>query len=240
MLDVRRLKVLREVARCGSFSAAAESLAFTQPAISRQIAALELEAGTQLVDRRARGVRLTPAGELLLGHAEAILDRLAAAETQLEALAGLAGGRLRLGTFGTANATLIPLAIRAFGAEHPDVELRLVEGVSAKLMRRLAAGEVDLAVVSDHEPLELGADEIELEHLMDDPLHVALPADHRARRRAQPADGRPQRRDLDRGPPGRCAGRCSPPRRPPASSRRSASRPRRGSASRASSRPGSA
>jgi DNA-binding transcriptional LysR family regulator len=178
MLDVRRLRVLREVARCGSFSAAAEALAFTQPAISRQIAALELEAGTQLVDRRARGVRLTPAGELLLGHADAILDRLAAAETQLEALAGLAGGRLRLGTFGTANATLIPLAIRAFGAEHPDVELRLVEGMSATLVRRLAAGEVDLAVVSDHEPLEPG-DEVELEHLMDDPLHVALPAGHR-------------------------------------------------------------
>jgi DNA-binding transcriptional LysR family regulator len=179
MLDARRLKVLREVARCGSFSAAAEALAFTQPAISRQIAALELEAGMQLVDRRARGVRLTPAGELLLGHADVILDRLAVAETQLEALAGLAGGRLRLGTFGTANATLIPLAIRAFGAEHPGVELRLVEGVSATLVRRLCAGEVDLAVVSDHEPLQIDRDEIELEHLMDDPLYVALPAGHR-------------------------------------------------------------
>src|SRR5919197_325370 len=83
MLDVRRLKVLREVARCGSFSAAADALSFTQPAISRQIAALEAEAGTQLVDRRARGVRLTLAGELLLGHADVILDPLAVAETQL-------------------------------------------------------------------------------------------------------------------------------------------------------------
>ena len=87
MLDVRRLRVLREVARRGSFSAAAQALSFTQPAISRQIAALELEAGAQLVDRRARGVRLTPAGELLLEHADVILDRLAAAENQLEALA---------------------------------------------------------------------------------------------------------------------------------------------------------
>jgi DNA-binding transcriptional LysR family regulator len=178
MLDVRRLKVLREVARQGSFSAAAEALSFTQPAISRQIAALELEAGTQLVDRRARGVRLTPAGELVLEHAEVILDRLTMAETQLEALAGVAGGRLRLGTFGTANATLIPLAIRAFGAEHPGVELQLVEGLSATLMRRLAAGEVDLAVVSDHQPLPPD-DEVELEHLMDEPLYLALPADHR-------------------------------------------------------------
>jgi DNA-binding transcriptional LysR family regulator len=174
MLDVRRLKVLREVARCGSFSAAAEALSFTQPAISRQIAALELEAGTQLVDRRARGVRLTPAGELLLEHADVILDRLATAENQLEALAGLAGGRLRLGTFGTANATLIPLAIRAFAAQYPAVELRLVEGWSAALVGRMLAGEVDLAVLAT-DPEE---EEIELEPLMDDRLFVALAADH--------------------------------------------------------------
>jgi DNA-binding transcriptional LysR family regulator len=174
MLDVRRLRVLREVARRGSFSAAAEALSFTQPAISRQIAALELEAGTQLVDRRARGVRLTPAGELLVEHAEVILDRLATAESQLEALAGLAGGRLRLGTFGTANATLIPLAIRAFAAEHPAVDLQLVEGVSSTLVQRMLAGEVDLAVLTT----EVAEDEIELEPLMDDPLYVALAADH--------------------------------------------------------------
>lgn len=95
-LDVRRLKVFREVARTGSFSAAAETLAFTQPAVSRQIATLETEAGARLVECNARGIRLTPAGELLVGPADAILDRLAAAETQLEALAGLKGGRLRV------------------------------------------------------------------------------------------------------------------------------------------------
>ena len=88
MLDVRRLRVLREVAAHGSFSAAADALAFTQPAVSRQIATLEAEAGTRLVERGARGIRLTPAGELLVEHAEVILDRLAAAEHQLEALAG--------------------------------------------------------------------------------------------------------------------------------------------------------
>ena len=88
MLDVRRLRVLREVAVHGSFSAAAEALAFTQPAVSRQIATLEAEAGTQLVERGARGIRLTPAGELLVETAETVLDKLAAAEHQLEALAG--------------------------------------------------------------------------------------------------------------------------------------------------------
>jgi DNA-binding transcriptional LysR family regulator len=177
-LDVKRLKVLREVARSGSFSAAAESLAFTQPAISRQIATLEIEAGARLVERNARGIRLTPAGELLVGHADAILDRLAAAETQLEALAGVKGGRLRIGAFPTANATLVPLAIKAFSERHPDVELRLEEAVTADLYGRLAAGDIDLAVVSDHFPGDERTDEIELEFLMEDPLHVALPRDH--------------------------------------------------------------
>src|SRR3954464_4242700 len=92
MLDVRRMRVLREVSRRGSFSAAAESLAHTQSALSQQIAALEREAGTRLVERNARGVRLTDAGRALVGHADAILARLADAEAELEAIAGLAGG----------------------------------------------------------------------------------------------------------------------------------------------------
>jgi hypothetical protein len=121
MLDVRRLKVLREVAARGSFSAAADALAFTQPAVSRQIATLEAEAGMPLVERGARGIRLTAAGELLVSHAEVILDRLAAAEHELEALAGLSGGRLRVGAFPSANATLIPLALAAFDEQYPDV-----------------------------------------------------------------------------------------------------------------------
>ena len=175
-IDVRRLRVLREVAAHGSFSAAADSLAFTQPAVSRQIATLEAEAGTRLVDRTARGVRLTPAGELLVEHAEVILGRLAAAESQLEALAELDTGRLRLGSFPTAGATLTPLAIAAFAQSHPGVELRLVEGRSVDTLPMLAAGEIDLAVVTD-----VGGEppaDVTLEHLMDDPFHVAMPHDH--------------------------------------------------------------
>lgn len=174
MLDVRRLKVLREVARLGSFSAAAEELNFTQPAISRQIATLEAETGTRLVERNARGIRLTPAGELLVEHADAILDRLALAESQLEALEGLEGGRLRLGSFATANATLIPLAIRAFTADHPLVELDLRETLSPKLIEQLTAGELDLAVVGHADPHP----DVVLEHLMEDPLYLALAVDH--------------------------------------------------------------
>src|SRR5918996_1174479 len=96
MLDVKRLKVLREVAAHGSFSAAAEALAYTQSAVSQQIATLEREAGTVLVDRSARGVKLTDAGEALVRHADAVLARLADAEAELEAINGLRGGRRRL------------------------------------------------------------------------------------------------------------------------------------------------
>jgi DNA-binding transcriptional LysR family regulator len=177
MLDVRRLRVLREVAASGSFSAAAENLAFTQPAVSRQIATLESEAGARLVERSARGIRLTPAGELLLEHTDAILDRLATAESQLAALAAGTRGRLRLSAFPSANATLIPLAIAAFRDAHPGVELRLSEKVSSDALDGLAAGELDLAVVSSAGPLD-APEGVACEPLMDDPHVVALPRDH--------------------------------------------------------------
>ena len=108
MLDVRRMRVLREVAQRGSFSAAAEALSFTQSAVSQQIAALEREAGCKLVQRNPRGIRLTEAGEALVRHADAILARLSEAEAELEAIAGLRGGRLRLASFESAAASLMP------------------------------------------------------------------------------------------------------------------------------------
>src|SRR5918998_1437370 len=109
MLDVRRMRVLREVAARGSFSAAAD--------------ALEREAGTKLVERNARGVRLTDAGRALVDHADVILARLADAEHELEAIAGLRGGRLRLCSFPSAGATIMPPAIARYRDRHPGVEL---------------------------------------------------------------------------------------------------------------------
>src|SRR3954447_152891 len=96
MLDVRRMRVLREVAVRGSFSAAAESLSFTQSAVSQQIAALEGGAGAKRVQRTARGIRLTEAGEALVRHTDVILARLSEAEAELEAIAGVRGGPLRV------------------------------------------------------------------------------------------------------------------------------------------------
>src|SRR3954465_1632048 len=125
MLDVRRMRVLREVAQCGSFSAAADALAYTQSAVSQQIPALEREGAPRLVERNARGVRLTDAGRALVAHADAILARLADAEAEVEAIAGLPGGRLRLASFPSAGATIMPEAIARFRARHPAVELTL-------------------------------------------------------------------------------------------------------------------
>src|ERR687888_2709543 len=149
MLDVRRMRVLREVAVRGSFSAAAGALSFTQSAVSQQIAALEREAGTTLVQRNARGVRLTAAGEAVVRHAEAIMARLAEAEAELEAIAGLRGGRLRMASFESAGATLMPLAIAAFRELHPAVELSMAMAEPEESIPLLKSGELDLAVVFD-------------------------------------------------------------------------------------------
>src|SRR4051794_10487712 len=176
MFDAARLRVFREVVRRGSLSAAAEALSFTQPAVSRQIAALEREAGAQLLERTPRGIRLTDAGRVLLGHAEAILDRMAIARAQVESVASLTGGRLRIGSFQTANATIVPRAIAAFARRHPEVELSLVEATTPKAMARLRAGEVDVAVVTRlGEPDDA---DVELFDLVDDEIFVALPAAH--------------------------------------------------------------
>src|ERR671933_1088176 len=149
MLDVRRLRVLREVASRGSFSAAADALHFTQSAVSQQIAALEREAGTTLVERSARGVRLTEAGEAVVRHADAILARLGEAEAELQAIAGLRGGRLRIGTFESAASTLMPLAIAAFRERHPLVELSMVLAEPEDSLPQLRAGELDVALTFD-------------------------------------------------------------------------------------------
>jgi DNA-binding transcriptional LysR family regulator len=179
MLDVRRMRVLREVAARGSFSAAAQALSFTQSAISQHVAALEREAGTQLVERGRKGVRLTEAGQVLVGHADAILARIECAEEELAALAGLRGGRLRLISFQSGGATLAPRAVAAFHERHPHVELSMLEAEPDEAGLRLRAGEADLALVYDH-PATPGllAPELELTPLLDDRYEAILPAGH--------------------------------------------------------------
>jgi DNA-binding transcriptional LysR family regulator len=178
MLDPRRLRVLREVAVRGSFSAAAEALAYTQPAVSQQIAALEQETGTRLVERGVRPVRLTDAGRALLAHAEAVLARLDEAQQELGELAGLRRGRLRLASFPTAIATLVPQAIARFRQRHPDVELTVLDDHGHRLVPRLARWELDLALVYDHHALPEPDVELERTHLLDDPFELVVPDRH--------------------------------------------------------------
>jgi len=178
MLDVKRMRVLKAVADRGSFSAAAESLAYTQSAVSQQIAALERETATVLVDRNARGVRLTEAGRALVCHTDAVLARLADAEAELEAIAGLRGGRLRLASFPSAGATIMPKAIARFREAHPGVELSLEPQEPSAALDLLRAGSCDIALTVEDPQLRPPDDGIERVHLLDDPLFVALPEGH--------------------------------------------------------------
>src|SRR3954467_13835179 len=147
MLDVKRLRILRAVAEAGSFSAAADALSYTQSAVSQQIAALERETGATLVDRSARGVRLTDAGRALVCHTDAILARLSDAEAELDAIAGLRGGRLRVVAFPSAAASIVPPAIARFRAEHPGVELSLEPEETGAALNLFPSGEANVGLI---------------------------------------------------------------------------------------------
>jgi DNA-binding transcriptional LysR family regulator len=178
MFDPRRLRVLREVAVRGSFSAAAEALSFTQPAVSQQIAALEREAGTRLVERGVRPARLTEAGRALLAHAEAVLARLDAAQQELGEIAGLRRGRLRLAGFPTAVESLVPRAVARFSRRHPEVELTVLDDHGQGLVPRLARWELDLALIYEHEALGEPGVELERTHLLEDRFDLVVPDGH--------------------------------------------------------------
>jgi DNA-binding transcriptional LysR family regulator len=178
MLNVGRLKILKEVAYRGSLSSAAGALSYTQSAVSQQIAALEAEAGLTLLERHSRGVSLTAAGQTLLGHTEGILAQVDAAEAALATIAGLRGGRLRMASFPTAGATLMPLAIASFRSAHPEVELTLAEHEPEQIVERLRAGELDLGLLFEFEEQTLLQADMTRVELLVDPMYLALPAAH--------------------------------------------------------------
>lgn len=188
MLNASRLNVLREVVARSSFSGAADALSYSQSAVSQAIATLEGEVGAPLIERDRRGVRPTAAGSVLVGHAEAILSRMEAAEAEVTAIAGGRGGRLRVASFPTAGATVMPDAIASFRASHPNVDVSLAEGEPEEIAPRLRSGEFDLVLLFEFEGvgerLEAG---IRRFPLLDDPLHLALPSGH-------PLASRPQLR----------------------------------------------
>jgi DNA-binding transcriptional LysR family regulator len=188
MLDVRRLRVLSEVAARGSFSAAAEALTLTQSAVSQHVAALEREVGLPLVERGMRPVELTEAGHALSRHAAGIFERLDGAEQELGEISGRRRRRLRFGSFPTALATIVPPALQRFRRAHADVTLTVVDDHLQRLLPRLRARELDLALVYDHEALADVGRDVECTPLLDDVYRVVLPPRHRLARRRRPLE----------------------------------------------------
>ena len=145
-MDPRRLLTFREVARQRSFSRAGEALALTQPAVSQQVAALEKQLGVRLLDRGPGGPTPTEAGALLLAHADAVADRLSQAGAQVAELAAAERETLRVGSFPSALATLIPDAIVRLRERMPDVQVEAGEASGEELGAMVAAGELHAAV----------------------------------------------------------------------------------------------
>jgi DNA-binding transcriptional LysR family regulator len=179
MHDLRLLNVLREVALRGSFSAAAESLAYTQPAISQQIARLEKHVGVKLIEREPRGVRLTPAGEVLVRHTERVMAQLAAADEELQDVAAQARGRLRIGSFATAAGTIVPRAVAAFRPLRPAIEVEISLLDPHESIPAVRRGDLEIAITEEGGfESEVDTDGLQIEHLLDDHMWVSLPVDH--------------------------------------------------------------
>jgi DNA-binding transcriptional LysR family regulator len=180
------LRVVREVARRGSLTAAAERLGYTQSAVSRQVALMEQAAGHALFERHARGARLTEAGGVIVRRADAVLAELEAIHQDLEDVGARPRGRLRVGAFSTALGALVPRAIAAFSTREPRTQVVLREGTTPALLARAADGRLDLAIVTAPTEPPTGLD---VTTLLEDPLLIAVSRDHpHAGRTSVPAD----------------------------------------------------
>ena len=177
-MDPRRVLVFRAVARAGSLSAAARELGWTQPAVSQQLQRLEQQVGGPLLLRSSRGVTLTDAGRLLLARADTLAGELHMAAEELASLSQLRGGRVRLVAFPSAAATLVPDALRLLAADHPEIEVSLVEAEPPEAWASVHAGEADLALVFGYggPPDDDGA--LAWLPLVREPVELVLPPGH--------------------------------------------------------------
>jgi len=180
-MELKQLRVLQAVGETGSFSAAADRLDYTQPAVSKIVATLERQLGTTLVDRGIRPIRLTEAGSALAERAAAAFEQIAAGELEVEAIANLSAGSLRVGTFSSAGAAIVVDALRAFRKSHPDVDFSITEiGMPSALARSLRRGDLDLGVSFDYPEIgDTFGDDLAVVHLLDDPFDVVVPRGHR-------------------------------------------------------------
>ena len=174
------LRVVREIAERGTFSAAAVSLGYTQSAVSRQVAAVERAAGAPVFERRREGVRPTAAGRVILRHAATVLDEIDAVDRELRGLPAETG-TVRLGTFPSAGAALLPRALVQLRRTHPGITVVTRDGPTPSLLRALRAGSLDLAVVSSappFRPLDNETPALAVETLSERSLSVAVSATH--------------------------------------------------------------
>jgi DNA-binding transcriptional LysR family regulator len=178
-MDARRVLTFRAVAREGSFSKAAELLSLSQPSVSVQVAALERELGMKLLDRGGRGVSLTPAGAVLLLHADAIADRFAVAARQLSEMAAAEPVRLRIGAFPTALGGFVPAAIDRLKSSHPEASVTVEDATSEVLPPRVRSGELHIAVTfQDAAHPRREHDGTERIDLLREAFLVSLPPEH--------------------------------------------------------------
>lgn len=186
MLDVRKLRVLREVEARGTIAAAADALRYTPSAVSQQLAALQAETGVALLERVGRTVRLTDAGQRLVRHAEEILARLEEAEAEL-ASGETVRGTVRVTAFQTAALALLPPAIAALALEHPELRVEYTEAEAEESLPLLAGGQLDLVIAEEYDHLPRARDSrLRREELGRDPILVALPEHHPLARRGRP------------------------------------------------------
>ena len=181
MLDLRRLRLLRELEQRGTIAAVADALQFTPSAVSQQLALLEREAGVPLLERAGRGVRLTDAALMLVDHADALLERAALAEADLAAAAGAVAGRGRIAGFQSVMLRLALPAIEALARDAPRLRCEVVEAEPEQALPALALGDVDLVLGDEwqHQPLKLPAG-VERHELHSDPVQLVLPERHPA------------------------------------------------------------
>ncbi|QKW50032.1 LysR family transcriptional regulator [Streptomyces buecherae] len=179
MLDLARLRALHAVAVHGSVSAAAVALGYTPSAVSQQIAKLERETRTTLLERRGRGIALTDAAQQLADTAQRLLAIVERAETTLEERRGQPSGRLVMGAFASAARGLLPSVLAELTARHPGLDARLTE-VDPHLSPDLVArGVIDLAVTHDWDISPLPAPEgVQRVVIGDDPSDILVPSDH--------------------------------------------------------------
>jgi len=183
-MELKQLRVLQAVGETGSFSAAADRLDYTQPAVSKIVATLERQLGVTLVDRGIRPLRLTEAGSAVVQRATAAFEQIAAAELEVEAIANLSAGSLRVGTFSSAGAAMVVDALRAFRKSYPDVDVSITEiGMPSAVTRSLRRGDLDVAVSFDYPEIDdTFADDLAQVHLLDDPFDVVVPRGHELER----------------------------------------------------------